>query len=378
MSSGEMPPAEPDGPGSPRSECDGRLAEAEQLAQIGTWEWNPDTRELVWSDNMFRLLGFEPAEFVPTPQHLWDRMHPAEAERVRSELQQAWNGERSGHFECRIVRPDGTVRHVRSSALSAQPDDGADGADGRLVGFLADVTEQVAVERELSVQRAVSKAFAQWESFAPGAERLLRELTSAVGVAAAALWLPQGDVLRARVLWSAPGVERQVFDRFITEHRLPRGVGLAGQAWESRAPTTPARSGADDGFLRRQAAAMDGISSAVAFPAIADGEVLAVVVLYSREPVEQPERLTRVLASVGEQLGRFLARRPGMLTTPLTPRELEVLTLAAQGLTGPEIAERLLLSAATIKTHLENLYAKMGVSSRVAAVAYALREGLID
>jgi DNA-binding NarL/FixJ family response regulator len=67
-----------------------------------------------------------------------------------------------------------------------------------------------------------------------------------------------------------------------------------------------------------------------------------------------------------------------MLTTPLTPRELEVLTLAAQGLTGPEIAERLLLSAATIKTHLENLYAKMGVSSRVAAVAYALREGLID
>jgi DNA-binding CsgD family transcriptional regulator len=70
----------------------------------------------------------------------------------------------------------------------------------------------------------------------------------------------------------------------------------------------------------------------------------------------------------------------GMFPEPsgeLTPRELEVIRLAAQGLPGPRIAERLVLSPATIKTHFANIYAKLGVGDRAAAVARALRLGLI-
>jgi len=73
-----------------------------------------------------------------------------------------------------------------------------------------------------------------------------------------------------------------------------------------------------------------------------------------------------------------MQRRAGALRSGLTARETEVLTLAAQGLEGPAIAEALSLSGATIKTHLANAYAKIGVSNRVAAVAYALRAGLIE
>jgi DNA-binding CsgD family transcriptional regulator len=62
---------------------------------------------------------------------------------------------------------------------------------------------------------------------------------------------------------------------------------------------------------------------------------------------------------------------------PLTPRELEVLELAANGLNGPGIAERCVLSTATVRTHFGNIYAKLGVSDRAAAVAKAMRLGLI-
>jgi two-component system nitrate/nitrite response regulator NarL len=55
-----------------------------------------------------------------------------------------------------------------------------------------------------------------------------------------------------------------------------------------------------------------------------------------------------------------------------------VLRLAAEGLARQEIQTRLLLSRSTVKTHFEHIYAKLGVSSRVAAVARALREGLIE
>ena len=54
-----------------------------------------------------------------------------------------------------------------------------------------------------------------------------------------------------------------------------------------------------------------------------------------------------------------------------------MLQLAADGLSGPEIAAHLHVSPATVKTHFENIYAKYDVSDRVAAVAKALREGLI-
>jgi DNA-binding CsgD family transcriptional regulator len=62
----------------------------------------------------------------------------------------------------------------------------------------------------------------------------------------------------------------------------------------------------------------------------------------------------------------------------LTPREIEVLALAADGLSGPELAQELVLSPATINTHFKNIYEKLNVGSRAAAVAKTMRLGLID
>ncbi len=62
----------------------------------------------------------------------------------------------------------------------------------------------------------------------------------------------------------------------------------------------------------------------------------------------------------------------------LTPRETEVLSLASHGLTYAEIAEVLVLSEVTVKTHLGNVYSKLAVKDKAAAVAVALRYGLIE
>ena len=60
----------------------------------------------------------------------------------------------------------------------------------------------------------------------------------------------------------------------------------------------------------------------------------------------------------------------------LTPREAEVLALIAEGLTNAEIADRLVVSAATVKTHVNHIFAKAGVRDRAQAVVYAYANDL--
>jgi DNA-binding NarL/FixJ family response regulator len=76
----------------------------------------------------------------------------------------------------------------------------------------------------------------------------------------------------------------------------------------------------------------------------------------------------------GDKLGPRAARKDG---AGLSARELEVLRLVAAGLNNQDIAERLFLSDHTIHRHVANIFTKLSVSSRAAAVAQAARRGLL-
>jgi two-component system nitrate/nitrite response regulator NarL len=77
-------------------------------------------------------------------------------------------------------------------------------------------------------------------------------------------------------------------------------------------------------------------------------------------------------------LAQQLRSRDGEPRSALSDREREILQLTAEGLSAPGIGQRLHLSPATVKTHLQSAYEKLGVSDRAAAVATALRLGLLE
>ena len=87
------------------------------------------------------------------------------------------------------------------------------------------------------------------------------------------------------------------------------------------------------------------------------------------------EELSTITSSAvhTEQLSTPVSEHPAQLT----PREVEVLNLVAEGLTNPQVAQKLFLSPRTVQRHLNSVYRKLGVSSRAAATRLALEHGLL-
>lgn len=125
------------------------------------------------------------------------------------------------------------------------------------------------------------------------------------------------------------------------------------------------------------------LDSAVVFRAVANGVRAYLTKDSDRsticDAVAAVARGETVLASeVQAGLADEVRKRQGERRPTLSQREREVLERAATGLSAPAIARELSISTATVKTHLRNLYEKLGVSERAAAVAEAMRRGMLE
>ena len=91
------------------------------------------------------------------------------------------------------------------------------------------------------------------------------------------------------------------------------------------------------------------------------------------DPIAQ----ARVVSALTGALPSQHAPAPRRIPDNLTPREVEVLTLIGEGLSNQEIGGQLFLSQATVKTHINRIFAKTGVRDRAQAVRYAIINGLV-
>ncbi len=108
-------------------------------------------------------------------------------------------------------------------------------------------------------------------------------------------------------------------------------------------------------------------------PAFADDEAARTLEAEAESKLDA-DAVACVLAAAGQRAAPSPPRWPA----DLTDREVEVLRLIARGRSNREVAERLFISPKTVGRHVENLYAKIGVSSRAAAAVFAMEHRLLD
>ncbi|MBI4497998.1 MAG: PAS domain S-box protein [Chloroflexi bacterium] len=135
-----------------------RLAEAQHIAQLGSWEWDIPQDRVLWSDELYRIYGLTPQEFDANYDGFLARVHPKDRDLVHRIISRAYQDGALFQFEHRIVRPDGTVRvlHARGEMIRDQK-----GRPVRMVGTAQDITELKEVEeraRHLDREQAARAA----------------------------------------------------------------------------------------------------------------------------------------------------------------------------------------------------------------------------
>ena len=121
------------------------IAEAQRLAGLGWWTWEAGADRVTWSDELYRIYGLEPGAFGASFAAYLERVHPDDRAHVRANVERAVATGDPFAFEERVVRPDGTVRVLRSAGEVLRDPDGS----VRLLGVCHDVTERVEAEGAL-------------------------------------------------------------------------------------------------------------------------------------------------------------------------------------------------------------------------------------
>jgi PAS domain S-box-containing protein len=126
-----------------RSEA--RLAEAQRLTHMGSGVWNVATGEVCWSQEAYRIYGFDPSAMTPSADLFFQLVHPEDRARLEQAFSTVMQQRRDYELDFRIVRPDGTTRHIHSVGHPVFSDSGE---VTEVVGTVLDITERRQAEEE--------------------------------------------------------------------------------------------------------------------------------------------------------------------------------------------------------------------------------------
>ncbi|MBI3393021.1 MAG: PAS domain S-box protein [Nitrospirae bacterium] len=126
-------------------ESEARLAQAQRIARVGSWEHDFKGGVLHWSDEVCRILGLEPRKTEAAFDDFLDRVHPDDLGEVRKGIERALAGGGSLDVDHRIVLPDGSVRVVHAQAEVTFDEAGR---PIRMLGAVQDITEQRQLEEQ--------------------------------------------------------------------------------------------------------------------------------------------------------------------------------------------------------------------------------------
>ena len=123
------------------------LSKAQSMAGLGCFEWDLKSNELTWSDTLCHIYGVDPKTFTPKVDTFLSMVHPEDREKLQRTFEEALANRSSFRNQERIIRPNGSVRHLESFA---QVECDENGVPTHLIGACLDITDRKRMEQHLA------------------------------------------------------------------------------------------------------------------------------------------------------------------------------------------------------------------------------------
>ena len=125
-------------------ESEERLSLAVRSAGVGIWDWNLQTKQMVWDESMFELYNMKHEDFNNAVDAWEKSLHPEDRQRAENEITSAITNGKPFDTEFRIIRPNGEIRHIKAVAKVFFSNDGT---PLRMLGTNIDITESTIIDR---------------------------------------------------------------------------------------------------------------------------------------------------------------------------------------------------------------------------------------
>lgn len=150
----------------------GLMAESESIGKFSTWQWDLDSNKIDYSDNQYRLLGFEPNAFVPVKETFLEFVHPDDKEKVAKSMENIVEKKQLPFVYYKITRPDYEIRYFKSTGKLLTDQQGSK----ILLGINFDITDEHLLNIELQERnRELEKSNKELASFNHVASHDLQE-----------------------------------------------------------------------------------------------------------------------------------------------------------------------------------------------------------
>jgi PAS domain S-box-containing protein len=283
---------------------------------IGIFQTSPEGKYLAANPALARMYGYHsPTELILELTDLNRRLYVQPGRRAEF-IQLMQQQGQVIDFESEIYRRDRSVIWILENARVVR-----DELSGRILyfeGMVQNITGRKQAEDErdqanarLSLQYAVTRTLAEVRHLGEASGKVVQSICETMGWDVGALWYIDSGAqkLVCANLWNDPRSRAEAFVDQSRDMNFAQGVGLPGRVWASRKAFWIPNVVDDPNFPRSAAAAQSGLHSALAFPVLLDGAVIAVMEFFSQGIYAPDDDLLATLTALGTQMGKFIAEQ---------------------------------------------------------------------
>jgi PAS domain S-box-containing protein len=277
---------------------------------------------ILWANQAeLDLLGYTADEYIGRHVHEFHADEPVIADILR----RLKNRETLRNYEARLRRKDGSIRHVLISSNVRWR--GQEFLHTRC--FTRDITDRKRYEQRLVLQYEIARVLIDASALEDAAPAVLELIATHLDCCAALLWTSDGTALQCRASWESAEPGARGIGCISREYAFGPGSGLPGRVWTSKAPAWVSDLRQDTNFPRLRLVSDFGVRSGFGFPIALEDDVLGVMEFFADEVRAPDPELLQLTATLGRQLGEFVARTNALRRVAESEESYRVLTETA-------------------------------------------------